>query len=942
MRTEVRAPVMPWRPRRSLHGMGVAATPFVGREADLRRFERCVKDRARLVVVRGEAGIGKTRLLDEGVARLPVDLAVFRGASDRDGARPLGAIIDALRDQVASWPALPDALRRHREVVGSLFGHAPGAPPMGRDLDPAEVADGILATLDQVAGRRHGLLVLDDLHWGDGDIAGVIDRITRSDVRCTVVASMRDEVNIDDALVEMLHDASRHCSNERISLKPLTVAEVEQLLRASIGLVAAAMAEDVHERTGGHPLLLTQLLDMGELSSSTSLAELPASVDESVRHRMLGLDRTTRLALNATAVLGRSASFAALSSFTGLDEDDLLEALHELCARRLLVEAGHDQFAFVHALARETVESSLLTRERRRLHTRALDVLGPDAQPLEVLRHALEAGDTVRQCEAARRGAAPALAGGHPSVALRMARAGLDVRPDDLQLTIVKANSAWRLRHREEAAGAARRAIALAGNGEPLVVARLHRLLARLAWETADREAHRASTDAMVELVDRVGAQHRAEVLASIAEATMLVDHDDAVAWAERAMDAAASHPELQTAGLINLGSALTSVRDRRHEGREMLRRAVELTADGPDAFSEARALNNLLCEIVYVDASADVQTVLERFEHRTMSAGLAPQFGENVALWRAVHAERVGDQRAALDAVEWFGPVEPDGTGCLALLAVSIDLDRSRPAEALARLARIGATLTGERANSHSAWTRAIETELAVRYQNADPVAQLVRLFDPDEWPRWYMLDLLDRVGRAAVIIARHAPDLAARAAECWQAWTAGDVDAGSIHAHLLAIADEHNNAAAAAKEHYEQSLLGHPRRAATIVADAELGIARCCDCLGDRAAARQWASSAQTRLADWPGPDSDQAIRLLRTFGGRPPRQIGTSVLSDREREVAALVSQGCTNAEIGRRLYISTRTVGVHVTHILGKLNAAKRSEIAAHAVRQGWAG
>lgn len=920
--------------------MGVAATPFVGREADLRRFERCVKDRARLVVVRGEAGIGKTRLLDEGVARLPADVAVLRGASDRDGSRPLGAIIDALDDQVASWPALPDALRRHRDVVGSLFGHAPGAPPMGRDLDPAEVADGILAALDHVAGRRHGLLVLDDLHWGDGDIAGVIDRITRSDVRCTVVASMRDEINVDEALVEMLNDASRHCPSEQISLSPLNVVEIEQLLRASVGLVAATMAEDVHQRTGGHPLLLTQLLDLGELSGSMSLSALPSSVDESVRRRMLSLDRTTRLVLNATAVLGKSASFTILSSFTGLDEDDLIEALHELCARRLLVEQGRDQFAFVHALARETVESSLLSRERRRLHARALAVIGPDTQPFEVFRHALEAGDTLRRYEAARRGAAPALAAGHPSAALRMARGGLEVRPDDLQMTVVRATAAWQLRHRDEAVAAAQRAIALAGNEELPIVARLHGLLARLAWESADKKAHQASTNAMIELVDQVAAPHRAEVLASIAEATMLGEHDDAIAWAQQAMNAAATHPALQTAGLINLGSALTNVRDRRHEGREMLRRAVELTADGSDTFSELRALNNLLCEIVYVEAPTDAHTVLERFEHRTMGAGLAAQFGENVALWRAVLAERVGDQRAALDAIEWFGPVEPEG--CLGRLAVSIDLDRGRPTEALARLAHLRATSTGDVANSLTALTRAVEVEVAVRCQSADPVEQLNRLFALDQWPLWYMVDLLDRVGRAAVVISRYAPELAARAAHCWQACTAGDVDAGSIHAHLLGIAEEYNHAAASAKAHYERSLEGLPRRAATIVADAELGLARCCDILGDRAAARHWAVSAVARLADWPGPDNDQAIRQLRQLGGRPPRRGAVSALSEREREVAALVSQGCTNAEIGQRLYISTRTVGVHVGHILGKLGAAKRSEIAAHAVRQGWAG
>ena len=86
------------------------------------------------------------------------------------------------------------------------------------------------------------------------------------------------------------------------------------------------------------------------------------------------------------------------------------------------------------------------------------------------------------------------------------------------------------------------------------------------------------------------------------------------------------------------------------------------------------------------------------------------------------------------------------------------------------------------------------------------------------------------------------------------------------------------------------------------------------------------------------WPGPDRDDAIRLLRTLGGRPPRSDGASTLSDREQEVAELVALGKTNKEIGSSLFISDRTVGVHIQHIMSKLDLGKRAEIAAYVARK----
>jgi len=203
-------------------------------------------------------------------------------------------------------------------------------------------------------------------------------------------------------------------------------------------------------------------------------------------------------------------------------------------------------------------------------------------------------------------------------------------------------------------------------------------------------------------------------------------------------------------------------------------------------------------------------------------------------------------------------------------------------------------------------------------------------------------MLDYLDHAGAAFLTVARSSSDAARVALSRWRELTAADPDANSIEQHLAAVVAECNGDFELARDAYMHSQLGLHRRAATVNADAERGIARCWLALGDRVEARRWATAAVHRLRAWPGPDLDESVRLLRSVGGRPPRASRESLLSDRELEVAVLVSKGMTNVDIGTALYISPRTVSVHVGHILDKLGAASRAEIAAYAVRQKIAG
>ena len=191
-----------------------------------------------------------------------------------------------------------------------------------RDLSPFEIHDGVLAVLANRLQRRYGALVLDDLHWGDADTITALSRVARSDVACTVVAIARlDESS--DQLLELVSDLERQHDVVRVRVGTLGRDDVADLLRATHGAHAATGADAVHERTGGHPLLLVQLLETGALLDP-DLSTLPSSAEESIRRRIVALRphearrverrRGVRVRLRASTSSSRSANGVTISS----------------------------------------------------------------------------------------------------------------------------------------------------------------------------------------------------------------------------------------------------------------------------------------------------------------------------------------------------------------------------------------------------------------------------------------------------------------------------------------------------------------------------------------------------------------------------------------------------------------------------------------------------
>lgn len=905
---------------------------FVGRHDDVERVHRAVDGRARLVVIEGEPGIGKTRLIDEALqhhgAHPPIP--ILRGTADRDAIRPLGAFVEALADGVAAWSTVPESVRRHSDAVVSLFGDRAGLRS-GRDLSPFEVHDGLLAVLAAQL-TQHGALVLDDLHWADSETHAALGRVALSGIGCTIVVGVRPE-EMSDAFVDVVAQIERRHEVIRVALRALSRDDVADLLRRTYGARSADNADVVHERTGGHPLLLAQLIDSGSLVDG-DLTALPSSAEESIRRRVTALEATARDVLNDAAVLGSAIRFDELMAIRHRSDAALTRALRQLCDQRLLAETESDVFTFVHALTRQVVESSMLARERRAAHRRVLATLSDDTAPARVLHHAIAAGDSSRASVAASQGALVALAVGQPTRARDMAALATSSSPDDAGLWGVLALANWQLRSRVEARRAAERALALAG-GDVIMMVRLRWLLARVALDSLDNHSFRANLAELESLARIATGAEQAEVLTACAELMMLCTSPDEVSWGSRAVAAATGTP-LEGRARISLGSSLTNEPGRRDEGRAMLADVIE--REICDSYDRARAMNNLLCDVVYAWPATDVWSLIDKFERHVVATALHAVFAEQVALYREQCAERLGDAALAQAAIDWFGPVAPEPHSCLAAAVALLELDRGRTGPMCGAVVAVSETMRDRADLEKLVWCDCLAVEVAARGQPPEVEPLLDLLFDPGVIQGRFMLDAIERRGRAARALM--SIDLATASATLgrWHLWIDGDPDGPATTAHLEGVHAELHGNVDLATDRYLSALAGTTVRACTALADLQRGLARCAAARGEREVARWWARQSVQTLRCWPGAGLDESTRLLRQLGGRPEPTHADSVLSDRELQVATLVSRGLTNRQIGDELRIAARTVGVHVSHVLDKLRVSKRSEIAAYIARR----
>jgi DNA-binding CsgD family transcriptional regulator len=894
---------------------------MIGRESELRRLAQLASAREPAVaLIAGEPGIGKTRLVQELLATVPAETVVLVGQAEPGSlSRPYEVLLDAIdgrpevdEDQLA---ALADARR-----------------------SPVERLHTGLAVVADLIGDSPAVIVFEDLHWADSESAALFERIADQRGPRLLIGTYRpDEVTRRRPVAGLLARLERRHAVAHVRLDRLTPAQTAALLAAATGAPAPLRAATtLHHRTGGNPFFLEELLRALPANDVAALVEqpLPWSLAEVLRRQVDDLDPVSHRIVETATVLGHRIPFDLLAEVTGAGEDELIAVLRDLVTRGVLVESGEDEFAFRHALVREAIADQMLGRQRRRLHEAALDVLlrGGGSDPAMVAHHARGAGRYEDMIAAARSGAAVYLSIGSAYQALQLAEMGLDEVPDDTELLSAAARAAWLAGLLDDALRYGRRWRDLAGAATDRAESLY--LLVRIAWESRRTDEMRALTHDIETLIAQLppGAG-QARAMTAVAQSAYLRDDlDAALLWSDRALALADEFdlPAVRLAALLEKGSTLTERPQTAADGRDILSALVDEAEKAGEWVLAARALNTLVQEVPPTSPVEYAET-LERMRVDAERAGFESLAVATYFQGRARLALRAGDLDTAIAALEdgrerdrslrrpgrW---ADYHGVFLAGLYLEAGELDRvEQLVTDLAALPNNPPTMIPGLA-FHLACRRG---DLARAEETLDQFLSAVA------GQTWHSGEQAHDLISAALEIGlpAHRLDQIAAAlldADVWDAYRT------LVDAQLAEARGRHAEALAGYLSIAEAPTLGPATRGT-----ARVGAARCLLAGDRREEATAEVEEAAPLLAEWRGWRVAQLAQVRARLGmapvDAPPAVTGPAALTPREREVAVLISDGLTNTELARRLYISPKTAAVHVSNILRKLGVSSRTEV-----------
>ena len=935
-------------------------TALVGRGVELQQLCGAV-DRARagrggLILISGEAGVGKTRLTGE-VARLADDALLLTGAASHSGSAPYGPVVAALRSRLRADPGALAA-------CGPLGAHlALILPELGAPLpatDRPTLFEAIRCAFAHLAEDRPVLVVLDDLHWSDEATLELLSALAAplAEISVLVLATYRsDGLPRDHGLRRLRHELRRAGRLEELALAPLGQQDVAALLAASLGTAPSpALVRVICDATQGTPFFVEELAAAlrvsGQLKSGREGLELgrhgevplPDTVRDAVLISASELSEAGREAAEAAAVAGEVFDLdlvGALASPAGVA--DLLE-----CG--LAREQDLGTGAFRHALTRDALYADVPWMRRRTLHRAIAQACEAAGAPSSVIAgHWLGARDSARARDFLLRSAAESEAVHAFRDAADAGRQSLDLWPegedDALRIEALQryARCAELSGQLAEAARAWRElASVLAGVGQ----AAAHRHLASVLELRGDREAAFAARGAAAAAFAANGAPADAAVeqLAMANQRRVSARHGEAIELAARARAAADRGGRLdlrlRALGLEGLARAKHGDYDA---GLETIRAALAVAVEH-DMTAVAADLYQRLSVALY--DSADFRSAADALDTALDLCQASGDGGVEVACVTCmayVLRERGDWDRAAqmcreliatdtaawvaeglLGAIHcWEGKVSSARRLLTSSLAVSSQVRHyNMSVDSTAALARIAA---GEGAHDEAA--AHCRTILARWADSDDHHYALAAL----RWGATYFAARGDAAGAHACsealsrVAAQTGHPDALAALGCAIAETALlDGDAETAAQQTARAVELHRG-------------LDMPFERAQIELRAGVALAAA----GEREPALERMSSAyRTARKLGARPLAAEAARevaalgesVTRRLGARAAADAGGGGLSRRELEVVRLVAVGRTNAEIAQELFLSRRTVDMHVRNTLSKLGCRSRVEAA----------
>ena len=912
-----------------------------------------------LLLLAGEAGSGKTSLSEDLAGR--ADGPVLRGAAVYGATAPYGPLAAALRPHLRERPEGVEACGALRSQLALVLPELCAPPP---EPDPGALVEAVRCALAATAEPAPLLVLLDDLQRSDEATLDLLAALARplAGLPVLVVAAYRsDEMPRGHPLRRLRDELRRQGALDEIVLEPLGRGDTATLAERCLGApLSLSLARIVHDRTQGVPFFVEELSaallvgdrvvasERGLVLAGAGDVPVPETIRDAVLVRTAGLSDAARAAADVAAVAGSSFDAHVVADLAG-------EAgIEELLESGLLVEGADGAAAFRHALVRDAVYADVPAVRRRSLHRElghALDAGG--AAGADVAAHWLAAREDERARHELRRAVAELRARHAYRDAARAGRQMLDLWPDGedppgraaaLEDYAACAELAGEL---AEAGGAWREVAAVRGaQGDGRALASAERRLAAVhELQGARGRALDARLAAATAFADSgMPAEAAADRLAAAGHLQSAGRHGEAVAVAEAAgAEARAANRHDLLARALGLSGVATAKRGDFEDGLATVRSGLslalehELTAEAAEVYQ--RLGTALETAAQYAGARDALDTAIGLCER----TGDGSQESGCVACMAYVLRE-LGDWDRAAELAGELIDAEP-GPGTLVVadgVLGSIEAFRGNGRKARPLLERslhtamqLGIISMLVDAAAGLAWTDVLEGQ----HKAADDHCEL----------------LLDRWSGTE---DRHYAVWGLRFAACWFATAESGPRARACADALARIAADtghHDALAAAAHALAELALMeGDPvtateqlERALELHEDLEIPFERAqlqlrsgiaLAAAGERELAvdrlglayRSARDLGARPLAAQAAARCRRARRVRRGAPRTPGRGRARGGLSRRELEVMRLVATGRTNREIAERLYLSTRTVDMHVRNILSKLHCRSRME------------